>query len=267
MHPYNPIRNISSLIIILTAVTLFGFPLSAEKIILKDGRTVEGKIISRTANEIQIQTSDGFITLIKNDIDKITDEDMVEEKNKKEISDEKDTMGDVLENFRKKGKAEEIQTEKSTALPPPVVYPDLGTAMLRSAIYPGFGQYSQDRYWQGAAFTAAFTGSLFWYTSNLFQSDLYRQKYRDQGTELRTVMLSGMAAPNSTVLLYQLTKVIKAKDEYRKTVHHLNDSAYLMLGIYFVNELDVYLFHPRPGISVGLHNYNDNLGLSLNFRF
>jgi hypothetical protein len=271
MLSLNPIRNISFFIFTLTAITFFGFPLFAEKILLKDGRTVEGEILSRTENEIQIQSPDGLILILQEEIDKITED------TKSEPPPKQDTMGDILDNFRKQKTDTEAETETETEisaeertaeLPPAAAAPPaIEIAHLRSGIYPGFGQFYQERYWQGAAFTTAFTGSLFWYTSNLFQSELYRQKYRNQGIDLRTAMLSNLESPNRTVMLYNLGKVIIAKEEYRHSIQELNKSFSVMLGIYLLNHLDVWLFHPTPDMSVGLTQEDDRLGFSLNVRF
>ncbi len=238
------------------------FTLSAEQIRLKDGRTLEGTVISRNAEEIQIQTKDGFITIPRSDVAEVSE--------KVQPADAPPaTMGDVMKNFRKNEKTESAPEERSPDQPArgqKEIYRSM--AHLRSGIYPGFGQFYQERPLSGTLFVTGFSASLLYYAAMVIQSDSYRTDYRNRADELRKQLYNNQAAPMPVISYFQLFRVMEARNAYTASISRVNSAAALIGGIYLLNHIDVLVFHPAPGVTAGIHTpAPESIGFNLTVRF
>ncbi|WCL50890.1 DUF5683 domain-containing protein [Leptospira sp. GIMC2001] len=105
--------------------------------------------------------------------------------------------------------------------------------ILRSALFPGYGQIYSDRNWMGGLYSSLFVASLINYNQkwNAFRSA--DKEYKNYNVEF-IATTTGRSA-------YLLTPQIYEKgDRYQEAARASNQAAYIVLGVYLINLLDAF---------------------------
>lgn len=258
----------------VTGLFLFNLPLSAEQIILKDGRILYGKISGQSINEIQVRTEKGTEALLKKDIKiiKWVQEDpklkrKKAEENRRKIeavqkekeriqkekleSEEKDRLLkeiEAKEREEKQALAKE-RAQRAEALrelvkndvmdkpnDEPISYWDFA---WRSLLVPGWGHLKIERPVMGSLYmisTAALLGNL--YSRGMAARSAVRVN-QNQVQMNYFFIIAPQAAPVELRLAYSQYSNAQAVSTYQKKIDYYNNSLYLLEVFYGLQILHI----------------------------
>lgn len=245
-------------LLFILGMALFASPLLAEEIYMKDGRTIEGKIVKESETHLEVATDYGYITLKQTDIVRV----------KKDSGLPK--LGDLFGSDS--GNEEQTATEEDVD-PPPEATEDASTegqsegekigaldgeksnritrldTLYRSMIWPGWGQFKQDRGIWGTAYSLSFAAAIVNYGYSEIESQQKRIHYENEAETFYNQMYANQASLDQTLFLYQWGQVIGARSAYTDSVSAANAAGGILLGIYAANLIDVVWHHPSEQTS------------------
>lgn len=268
-------NNIIAVAAILSFFLFSSGAVFAETIFLKDGRKLEGEIISRSRDTLLISTKDGKIIIRKDEVMKT----------------DSPTLGDLFVNDSKSDEKREADTSQKSAekVQPPartsigsVASPEfeeqtespplLPVALFQSTVLPGWGQFYQHREISGYIFFTSF-GLLGLNQIRLeIESQQKKTDYNDQAEELYAKFIAPTLLNTESIyplefIWYQYALLLSAKKTYSKSISSVNNSASLLLGVYVANLVDVALFHPGHHSYASMSISPDGVGLKVTWNF
>lgn len=256
----------------LTLFLIFSGTSFAETIRMKDGRTLDGEIMYRGPDSIQIATKEGYLTISKDDILEISQStigDLIGSNNGKNSSNAKKSNSNDSTSAQPTFE-QLIQTQKENSSDSP----DFAWAMFRSTVWPGWGQFYQKREGPGYLFFASFgilgLNHIVLELENQQKKTIYEDESQALYTEFIAPTLLGTVSTNSypsELIYWQIGKLNSAKNDYTKSVKAINNSASLLLGIYLINLGDAFYFHPDTGAQTSMVIMPDGIGIRMTWNF
>ncbi|EMK00807.1 LA_0442/LA_0875 N-terminal domain-containing protein [Leptospira sp. B5-022] len=229
MRPNSKVR---STVFFLLALVLTPSLLFAEQtILLRKGGKVIGNVVGQNEKTITVQSDTGKQTISKRDILKIIYKDITrEEENRIRKEEEKK----VQEN-------PQIVEEPVQIIPPPVSNePNRSrwSAVWRSALLPGWGQWYTDNKLEAKITGGAFLASLAYAGYSRSEAESAKSKYDDAVSKSSTTgsFIYGGGIAN----FYLLTIVPSARADYESSVQTYNTSVYLLGGVYLAQLVRTY---------------------------
>ncbi|WP_367897771.1 hypothetical protein AB3N61_12795 [Leptospira sp. WS58.C1] len=229
MRPNSKVR---STVFFLLALVLTPSLLFAEQtILLRKGGKVIGNVVGQNEKTITVQSDTGKQTISKRDILKIIYKDITrEEENRIRKEEEKK----VQEN-------PQIVEEPIQIIPPPVSNePNRSrwSAVWRSALLPGWGQWYTDNKLEAKITGGAFLASLAYAGYSRSEAESAKSKYDDAVSKSSTTgsFIYGGGIAN----FYLLTIVPSARADYESSVQTYNTSVYLLGGVYLAQLVRTY---------------------------
>ncbi|TGM09530.1 hypothetical protein EHQ76_01900 [Leptospira barantonii] len=275
--------NMSARTYFLFLILLCFFPtfISGESIILKDGSVLKGKVSSQNAYNITVKTEDGksqeisktrILKIVYKDVSneealRIKKEEeakqLEKEQKKKEQEDKKKEeeelskktkeekqKQELLEKQTKDADAQKKEQERLARLQQKGLSP--WSVAWRSAVLPGWGQWTDERKLPAIIYSSLFVGSLY---LTYRENQIYKNSVKD---------LNHMNNPYETLIpipsfsdpvaLYLYNKPF---EEQRKNVndnyHNFQMSLAFTVFLYAMNVFDAYFFHPKFAKSAASH--------------
>ena len=249
--------------------------LFAETIIFKNGRIEKGKITDQNAQQIQFESKDGTKhTVSKNEIIKVIyhevslkEAEKIREEEERKIREEENRKKDLAEeeSLRRKRdqetqKADE-ESKNRNKTNDQRKFDSRKEAILKSALLPGWGQYSNSRKTSGAAFFLGFLASAFYSFYHSRESQNLERDYNYLSSRILT------AYPNqSTVLVFQID-ADNARQRLDRSANRFNNGMTILLGVYVLNLVDVAFFQPKENQSLSLILRGETWGVNYVYRF
>lgn len=167
--------SLEKLILVFGILFIFIFSISAETVLLQEGGSYRGKVITQNQKTLTIQTKHGKHVISKKEILKVIYKDVSEEEEEKvrnaeiqRLEEEKLTKQRSLELKKQQEEEERLRREREAVEknkpappppPPPKKQPEVSRvgALARSVVLPGWGQWAS-----GRKFAAIIYPTLFW---------------------------------------------------------------------------------------------------------
>ncbi|RHX82014.1 hypothetical protein DLM76_07710 [Leptospira yasudae] len=270
--------------------------LSGESIILKDGTVIKGRVSAQNAYNVTVKTEDGKsqdiskVRILKIVYKDVTNEEALrikkeeeaklaeKEQKKKEQDDKKKAeeesaqkvkeekqKQEMLDKQAKDADAKKKEEERLARVQQKGLSP--WSVAWRSAVLPGWGQWTDERKTPAIVYSALFVSSLYLvYREN----QIYKNSVRD---------LNHMNNPYETLIpvpsfsdpaaLYLYSKPFEdQRDKVNQNYRNLQLSMIFAVLVYAANIFDAYYFHPRFAKSAASHlilDYNPMARLDSNF--
>ena len=268
-----------SLTFFFISAVLISFSISSETILLKGNETIRGKIKNHSINSIKVEVKGEIIEISKDRILKIvyldltkSDEEKIRSEEEKAISNLPPTNSEDDKKNRDESNAiltEEMDSKKENSEPvePPTPYQDplanksFPTQLAvtsRSALLPGWGQFTEKRIFSGIAFPSILIG-LAALVSN--ENKKNHHAVNQYNSLANLILLGGLALnssevpppPENTFLLY-FSQLPNAKNSHLGSARNFS---YAFIGVYILNILDAYLFYNENQFAKGFYfDYN-----------
>lgn len=265
-------------------------PLFADRILMKSGQVLNGKIIRQSRKDITVRLASGVRTVSKTQVRRVffgknADAEMKKEEAlqlaalKTKAEQELKAATDAKQTEAKKEEAEqEHKNQRPTRHQEPVDRTNIMSALWRSALVPGWGQYYQGRIWSGVAYGGLFLGAAgAVYSSNgslvAARSDLDAAAsfvfYSVGINGLAVVQATGNQLAQDSLVLQFLTigQRNSAAASVKSAQSNLNIAGGILATVYLVNLADVVLFAPDKQSSFDLQFYGKNSVISYTLRF
>ncbi|MBM9575525.1 hypothetical protein JWG45_00010 [Leptospira sp. 201903070] len=267
--------------LILLSLCFFPWSLMGESIILKDGTILKGRVVSQNAQTVVIQTEDGkkqefskirILKIVYKDVSqaealKIQKEEeakLAEKEQKKKEQEDKKKIEEELskknkEETEKQNKAEaeaklaeanQKEKERLARIQQKGLAP--WSVAWRSAVLPGWGQWTDERKKPAIVYSALFFSSLFLVYR---QNQIYKNSVKDLN-HINNPYETFIPPPtfSDPVALYIYSQPFEEqRDRVNENYHKLQLSITFAVLVYAVNIFDAYFFHPRFGKSVSNH--------------
>lgn len=234
-------------VMILMLATLHG--LSADSLYLKNGRRVDGVIVGQSREAIRIRTRNGVQEISKQDIRRVTYGPAPEQKTAQESKPEPVEPAPTNATESTEQAAEIPSGDAAAANETPQdrndgEADDPNRTLRRSAVLPGWGQWSEGRPVAGTAFGVAFA------VSGWFMRDAYLDYNRAGDTELsisRWLFGAGTAPGAGGLALAGAVYSDAAESARRDSFTRLSHTSLLFLAVYALNLFDAGLISTDAG--------------------
>ncbi|TGM89764.1 LA_0442/LA_0875 N-terminal domain-containing protein [Leptospira licerasiae] len=272
-----PNLKVRSTIFFLLAMFLTPSLLFADQtILLRKGGKLTGNVVGQNEKTITVQSESGKQTINKRDILKIIYKDITkEEENRIRKEEEKK----VQEN-------PQVVEEPVQIIPPPTSTASTEpgrnrwSAVWRSAVLPGWGQWYTDNKSEAKITGGAFIASLAYAGYSRSEAESAKSKYDDAVSKSSTTgsYIYGGGVAN----FYLLTVVPGARADYESSVQAYNTSVYVLGGVYLAQLVRTYFLGksweqgasagpvawtvvPKPDWSAGRLGWGAEASFSLGF--
>lgn len=235
---YNYMSRTFKKILIFAVFIIFtiSLPISASTVILKNGKTIQGKIVNQTRTEVQIEVNGKVQTISKAEISEINLKDPKKEDIKK-----------VTTTKPPETKTEEIQT-------PSTWKDNKWTITARSAILPGWGQWrTGEKKWAVISF-ALFAGAAI-YANNCRQHAAAEEaNYKSNSVAITAAAfldptlnpVTSDETVRTTALITRVLVTATATNPYFSTynqaTNQYNQAQWLLGAVYGLQLIHTYLF-------------------------
>lgn len=216
---------------LLAMVLTPGLLFADQTILLRKGGKVIGNVVGQNEKTIVVQTESGKQNINKRDILKIIYKDITrEEENRIRKEEEKK----VQEN------PQVVEEPIQIIQPPNSTGPSRSrwSAVWRSAILPGWGQWYTDNKLEAKITGGAFLVSLGYAGYSRSEAESAKSKYDDAVSKSSATgaYIYGGGIAN----FYLLTVVPGARADYESSVHAYNTSVYVLGGVYLAQLVRTY---------------------------
>ncbi|MBW0435048.1 hypothetical protein HGB47_15655 [Leptospira yasudae] len=282
------------LILILCLFFLGIVSVSAETVLLYEGGSFRGKVITQNQKTITVQTKEGKRVIAKKEILKVIYKDIDEEEEErirnaeiKRLEDEKLTKQRNLDLKKQQEEEERLRKEREEAEknkplpPPPPPKPAVSKAgaLGRSAILPGWGQWASGRKFAAIIYPTLFLAAGYAVYENNRKYLVAKKDYESFGnpytTDSVTLAAIGVANPNLSpvitdpVALYVYNQEFSPYQSKREAVDkaykNLQTSIGVLAGIYLINLADAFIFGGQISSKVGFSD-GSSKGLILDYN-
>ncbi|WP_162274087.1 LA_0442/LA_0875 N-terminal domain-containing protein [Leptospira tipperaryensis] len=267
--------------LILLSLCFLPWNLMGESLILKDGTIIKGRVTSQNAQTVVIQTEDGkkqefskirILKIVYKDVSqaevlKIQKEEeakLAEKEQKKKDQEDKKKTEEELAKKNKEETDKQNKIDKEAKLADAnqkekerlarIQQKGLGpwSVVWRSAVLPGWGQWTHERKNPAIVYSALFFSSLYLvYREN----QIYKNSVKDLN-HINNPYETLIPPPtfSDPVALYIYSKPFEdQRDRVNQNYHKLQLSVAFTVLVYAANIFDAYFFHPRFGKSVSNH--------------
>ncbi|TGL61396.1 LA_0442/LA_0875 N-terminal domain-containing protein [Leptospira sarikeiensis] len=216
------LRSCSKLVVLLITILLPIGLFADQTILLRKGGKIIGNVVGQNEKTITVQSDSGKQTINKRDILKIIYKDITAEEEKKIRKEEEKK---IQEN-------PQVVEEPIQILPPSSTEPKRSrwSAVWRSALIPGWGQWYTGHKLEGGITGGAFLGSLAYSASSRSEAESAKSKYDDAVSKSSTTgsLIFGGGVAN----FYLLTVVPGARADYESAIQSYNTSVYVLGTVY-----------------------------------
>lgn len=167
--------SLKKLVLVFGISFIFIFSISAETVLLQEGGSYRGKVITQNQKTLTIQTKHGKHVISKKEILKVIYKDVSEEEEEnvrnaeiQRLEEEKLTKQRNLELKKQQEEEERLRKEREAAEknkpvpppPPPPKKPEVSRvgALARSVVLPGWGQWASGRKFAAIIYPTLFFG-------------------------------------------------------------------------------------------------------------
>ncbi|AOP36617.1 hypothetical protein A0128_19435 [Leptospira tipperaryensis] len=269
--------------LILFSLFLLPFSLFAETVLLHEGGSFRGKVVTQNQKTITLQTKEGKRVVAKKEILKVIYKDIDEEEEErirnaevKRLEDEKLSKQRNLDLKKQKEEEERLRKEKEAdeknqkplpPAPPPKPAVSKAGALGRSAILPGWGQWASGRKFAAVIYPTLFLAAGYAVYENNRKYHVARKDYESYGNPYsnEAIALSALGVYNPTlppVITDPLTLYLyneTSSNQYQnrreavdKAYKNLQTSIGVLAGIYLINLADAFIFGGAVSSSVGI---------------
>ncbi|MBM9578040.1 hypothetical protein JWG45_12860 [Leptospira sp. 201903070] len=287
---------LKKLFLILGLLFLLPLTLFSETVLLHEGGSFRGKVVTQNQKSITLQTKEGKRVVAKREILKVIYKDISEEEEErirdaeiKRLEDEKLSKQRNLDLKKQQEEEERLRKERETAEknqkplpPPPPKKPEVSKAgaLGRSAILPGWGQWASGRKFAAIIYPTLFLAAGYAVYENNRKYLVARKDYESYGNPYSTeaIALSALGVPNPTLppvimdpfALYVYNESSgnlyqSKKDAVDKAYKNLQASLGVLAGIYLINLADAFIFGGAVSSSVGISD-GSSKGLMFDFN-
>ncbi len=266
--------------IFLITLFLFSFPIFSETILLKGNESIRGKIKNQSINSIKVEVNGAIVEISKDRILKIVYLDLTksdeakiraeeekaneelpplkkeeEKKNRGEdntkLAEEQKTKPESIEDAKSNSKEnvepqnkEQQTVTKEKEEPVQKNHPSRLEVTLRSALIPGWGQFTEKRNFPGIAYPTIILG-----LSGLIlnENKKHQNSMKQYNSFSNPILLGGFilnstdppSPPENTLMLFYSQRS-SANNSHVGTARNFS---YALIGIYLWNIIDAYIFY------------------------
>ncbi|WP_210413110.1 LA_0442/LA_0875 N-terminal domain-containing protein [Leptospira kmetyi] len=275
------ISYLKNLFLIFAFFFIIPFSVFSETVLLHEGGSFRGKVVTQNQKTITIQTKEGKRVVQKKEILKVIYKDIDEEEEErirnaeiKRMEDEKlskqrnvelQKQHDEEERLRK----EREEAEKNKPLPPaPSPKPAVSKtgALARSAALPGWGQWASGRKLAAIIYPTLFLAAGYAVYENNRKYLVAKKNYEGYGNPYSqdsiTLAALGIANPqlapaiSDPLTLYVYNQQFSPYQDRREAVDkaykNLQTSIGVLAGIYLINLADAFIFGGQISSKVGI---------------
>lgn len=259
------------------------FSISAETVLLQEGGSYRGKVITQNQKTITIRTREGKRVISKREILKVIYKDINEEEEEKirnleikKLEEEKLSKQRDLELKKQHTEEERLRKEKeemerkNKPLPPTSIpkEPEVSRvgAFARSAALPGWGQWASGRKFAAILYPTLFLAAGYAVYENNRKYIVAKKEYENYGNPYTkgsfALTALGIANPDlppvisDPVALHIYNQKFSPYQDKReavdKTYKNLQASIGVLAGIYLINLADAFLFGGQISSKVGI---------------
>ncbi|RHX89281.1 LA_0442/LA_0875 N-terminal domain-containing protein [Leptospira stimsonii] len=284
------------LFLFLSLFFLLPLSLFAETVLLHEGGSFRGKVVTQNQKTITLQTKEGKRVVSKKEILKVIYKDIDEEEEErirdaeiKRLEEEKLTKQRNLDLKKQQEEEERLRKEKEAAeknqqpvapTPPPKPSVSRAGALGRSAALPGWGQWASGRKFAAIIYPTLFLAAGYAVYENNRKYHVARKEYESYGNPYSkdAITLSVLGIPNPTLppvitdplALYVYNET--SSNEYQnkreavdKAYKNLQASIGVLAGIYLINLADAFIFGGAVSSTVGISD-GSSKGLLFDFN-
>lgn len=219
-----------------------GQAIFADLIFLKDGRTLQGRIINQTPDTVRIEVGGASQVIRKADIQRISfdaEEERIwlqQQEQERQRQSELEQSRAELDRLRQENA--DLQRRREQLDQNLSLYRALNKeAAWRSLLWPGWGQYHRGERWHGLV--AMGLGGLF--ALNVIGKGQDYQTASDEFEQFSTLSLLSAGTGNPNTIAGAFFVANEARNRKQVAASEANFAAALFLGWYFYNILDAYL--------------------------
>ncbi|WP_000532396.1 LA_0442/LA_0875 N-terminal domain-containing protein [Leptospira interrogans] len=278
--------SLEKLILVFGILFTFIFSISAETVLLQEGGSYRGKVITQNQKTLTIQTKHGKHVISKKEILKVIYKDVSEEEEEKvrnaeiqRLEEEKLTKQRSLELKKQQEEEERLRREREAAEknkpappppPPPKKQPEVSRvgALARSVVLPGWGQWASGRKFAAIIYPTLFLAAGYAVYENNRKYVVAKREYESYGNPYSnsSLALAALGIPNpelppvitDPVVLHFYNQELSPYQDKREAVDkaykNLQASIGVLAGIYVVNLMDAFIFGGQISSTVGISN-------------
>ncbi|MDV6236385.1 DUF5683 domain-containing protein [Leptospira ellisii] len=269
--------------------------LSAETVLLHEGGSFRGKVVTQNQKTITIQTKEGRRVVAKREILKVIYKDIDEEEEErirnaeiKRLEDEKlakqrdaelKKQNDEQERLRREREDSERNKPAPTPNPPPKSEVSRLGALARSAALPGWGQWASGRKFAAVIYPTLFLAAGYAVYENNRKFLVARKEYESYGNPYShdAILLNALGIQNPhlapvisdplSLYIYneQLSPFQDKREAVDKAYKNLQTSIGVLAGIYLINLADAFIFGGKVASAVGISD-GASKGLLLDYN-
>ncbi|XDD52251.1 DUF5683 domain-containing protein [Leptospira sp. WS92.C1] len=281
--------------ILILLVFVFYTSLFAETVLLHEGGSFRGKVVTQNQKNITIQTKEGKRVVQKREILKVIYKDIDEDEEErirnaeiKRLEDDKLAKQRNLDlkkqqEEQERLKKEQENAEKNKQIPPPLPpeKPAISKAgaLGRSAALPGWGQWASGRKFSAIIYPTLFLAAGYAVYENNRKYLIARKEYENYGNPYSTeaILLSAIGVQNPTlapvildpIALYvyndQISPFQDKREAVDKAYKNLQTSIGVLAGIYMINLFDAFFLAGKVASTVGISD-GTSKGLMLDYN-
>jgi flagellar biosynthesis GTPase FlhF len=206
--------------------------LFADIVYLKNGKKIEGKIVNQSRTQIQIDVNGKLELIDKQNINKIEFENLEERKKQEELKRQQEEERKKQEELKRqqeeeRKKQEELKRQqeeerKKQEIKPP----NTEFVYLKTAVLPGWGEYSINNYYRSAIW-----GGLFWISLGATISEINKLKtFQKEYNNLNN--LYQVSPPDYE--FYFISQINNKKSLAKSSYNKANGLATLTILVYFL---------------------------------
>lgn len=254
--------------------------ISAETVLLQEGGSFRGKVVTQNQKTITIQTREGKRVIPKKEVLKVIYKDVNEAEEEKirnleiqKLEEEKLSKQKDQELKKRQMEEERLGKEKeemdNKPLPPPLLKePEVSRvgAFARSAVLPGWGQWASGRKFAAILYPTLFLAAGYAVYENNRKYIVAKKEYENYGnpySKSSFVMAAlGIANPDlppvisDPVTLHIYNQNFSPYQDKREAVDkaykNLQTSIGVLAGVYLINLADAFLFGGQISSKVGI---------------
>ncbi len=254
--------------------------ISAETVLLQEGGSFRGKVVTQNQKTITIQTREGKRVIPKKEVLKVIYKDVNEAEEEKirnleiqKLEEEKLSKQKDQELKKRQMEEERLGKEKeemdNKPLPPPLLKePEVSRvgAFARSAVLPGWGQWASGRKFAAILYPTLFLAAGYAVYENNRKYIVAKKEYENYGnpySKSSFVMAAlGIANPDlppvisDPITLHIYNQNFSPYQDKREAVDkaykNLQTSIGVLAGVYLINLADAFLFGGQISSKVGI---------------
>ncbi|AXR62781.1 LA_0442/LA_0875 N-terminal domain-containing protein [Leptospira mayottensis] len=261
------------------------FSISAETVLLQEGGSYRGKVITQNQKTITIQTKEGKRVIPKREVLKVIYKDINEAEEEKvrnieiqkleeeKLSKQKDheLKKQQMEEERLRKEREEMEKNNPFPLPPSLPKePEISRAgaLARSAVLPGWGQWASGRKFAAILYPTLFLAAGYAVYENNRKYVVAKKEYENYGNPYTksSLTIAALGIPNpdlppvisDPVALHIYNQNFSPYQDKREAVDkaykNLQTSIGVLAGVYLINLADAFLFGGQISSKVGISN-------------